>query len=69
MKPILEKLLVTMFIVLKQIWLTILLKVEVEYQCANSPFMFLTAVTGITVRGSIFNVFVKLSSKSNSHLE
>ena len=39
MKPILEKPLVITLTVLKQEWITILSKVEVGYQRANSPFM------------------------------
>ena len=44
MKTILKKLMEIAFMVLKQEWITILPKVEVEYQLADSPFMFLTAV-------------------------
>ena len=48
MKPILEKLLGITFMVLKQEWIIILPKVEVEYQRANFPLMFLIAVKEIT---------------------
>ena len=44
MKPILGKLLAITFMVLKEEQITILPKVEVEYQRSNSPFIFLTAV-------------------------
>ena len=44
MKPILDKLLVVTFMVLKQECTTILQKVEVGYQLANSPFVSLIAV-------------------------
>ena len=41
MKPILEKLLAITFMVLKQKWITILPKVKMGYERANSPFMSL----------------------------
>ena len=41
MKPILEKLFVITFMVLKQEWIIIWPEVEVGYQLANSPFMSL----------------------------
>ena len=47
MKPISEKLLAITLMVLKQEWITILPKVEVGYQRANSPFMSLIALKEI----------------------
>ena len=44
MKPTLETLLPITFTVLKLEWITILPKVEVEYQHANSAFMSLIAL-------------------------
>ena len=44
MKPIFEKLLAITFMVLKQEWITILPKVEVGYQRADSSFMSLIAL-------------------------
>ena len=47
MKPISDKLLAITLMVLKQEWITILPKVEVGYQRANSPFMSLIALKEI----------------------
>ena len=47
MKSMLEKLLAITFMVLKQEWITILLKVEAGCQCANSPFMSLISLKEI----------------------
>ena len=47
MKPKLEKLLAITFMVSKQEWITILAKVGVRYQRANSPSMSLIALKEI----------------------